>query len=197
MVTRTTIRPGAPTKRPSDPTKYLARSPRSNTTIDSRSSPRVAQRLPVRCRNDNSLSLEALAYRQIGADDKDCVAEPAVLRLAGLVEHAPRDEHGHDDRLAGARGHLQAVPGIPFLLLQWKPRDLRDRALHEPDRRLDHLQLAEEEGRSSASRPPQWRSNSSVMRHVQTSNVPGTVHMISTISGTIVVIVPPCMTSGG
>ena len=39
-------------------------------------------------------------------NDEERVGEPAVLRVGDLVQGVPGDEHGHDDRLASAGGHL-------------------------------------------------------------------------------------------
>ena len=53
--------------------------------------------------------LEAVAYRDIGADDEDCLGIAAVRPRRELVEDAPGGEHGHDRRLAGAGGHLAGI----------------------------------------------------------------------------------------
>ena len=64
---------------------------------------------------------EPVADGDAGGDDEEGVGEPVVVRVAALVEHLPRDEHGHDDRLAAAGRHLardaeQLGPGLVGLL---------------------------------------------------------------------------------
>ena len=86
-------------------------------------------------------------------DDQEGVSEAAVLRVGRLVEGVPGDEHRHDHGLAGAGGHLvghaeQAGVGVlghvPQLVLD--PRiALLARHLGEVDRRLERLDLAEEQ----------------------------------------------------
>ena len=46
-----------------------------------------------------------------GRDDEERVGEAGVLRVGELVERLPGDEHGHDDRLAGAGRHLERDAG--------------------------------------------------------------------------------------
>ena len=42
-----------------------------------------------------------------GGDDEKGVAETGILRICGLVQRVPGNEHGHDDGLAGTGRHLQ------------------------------------------------------------------------------------------
>jgi len=63
---------------------------------------------------------EPVADGDAGGDDEEPVGEPGVSRRERLVGRLPGDEHGHDDRLARARRHLepdagQAVIGGPVL----------------------------------------------------------------------------------
>ena len=97
---------------------------------------------------------QAVADGDARRHDEERVAEAGVLRVLDLVERVPGDEHRHDHRLAAARGHLEghAVElGVGRLVGLAQPvgqvllaRALRD-ALGEVDRRLDRLDLAEEE----------------------------------------------------
>ena len=50
---------------------------------------------------------QPVADGDAGRDDQEGVGEAGVLRVGALVERVPGDEHGHDDGLAGAGGHLE------------------------------------------------------------------------------------------
>ena len=50
---------------------------------------------------------QPVANGDAGRDDQEGVGEAGVLRVGELVERVPGDEHGHDDGLAGAGGHLE------------------------------------------------------------------------------------------
>ena len=50
---------------------------------------------------------QPVADGDAGRDDQEGVGEAGVLRVGELVERVPGDEHGHDDGLAGAGGHLE------------------------------------------------------------------------------------------
>lgn len=86
-------------------------------------------------------------------DYEEGVAEAPVLRVRRLVQCVPRDEHRHDDGLAGAGGHLvrhAEQPRVGVLgegsQLVLDPRVAQVlRCLGQVDRRLKRLDLAEEE----------------------------------------------------
>ena len=96
---------------------------------------------------------QAVADGDARRHDEERIAEPGVLRRLDLVERVPGDEHRHDHGLAAARGHLEGhaielrvgrFVGLAQLVgqvLLARPRH----ALCEVDRRLDGLDLAEEE----------------------------------------------------
>jgi hypothetical protein len=48
-----------------------------------------------------------IADGDAGRDDQEGVREAGVLGIGALVERVPGDEHGHDNGLAGAGGHLE------------------------------------------------------------------------------------------
>ena len=95
---------------------------------------------------------ESVADRDPGGDDEEPVAEPAVLRVGGLVERLPGDEHRHQDGLAGARGHLEREPRQPAVVDGVLGADDIERlrvarllgGLGQVDKGLGCLELAEE-----------------------------------------------------
>ncbi|VTU00857.1 unnamed protein product [Gemmataceae bacterium] len=98
---------------------------------------------------------EPVADRDARGDDEEGVGEPLVVRVPPLVQHLPRDEHGHDDGLPAPRRHLERHaeqvgarvaaglrqvlldPGVPVL-------GLLGNFGHE-DGGFDRLDLAEEQ----------------------------------------------------
>jgi len=98
---------------------------------------------------------EAVADRDAGRDDKEGVGEPRVLAVGRLVERLPGDEHRHHHRLARPGGHLvrhaeEARVRVVGPLAQGvdDPRVLVGLLVHDlgdVDRRLDGLELAEED----------------------------------------------------
>ncbi len=97
---------------------------------------------------------QAVADRDAGTDEEKGVAETRILRIGQLVERLPGDEHPHDDRLAGAGGHLEgdakqvgvASGGVGLAQRVGDPRvAVLARHLGDVDRRLHRLDLAEEQ----------------------------------------------------
>lgn len=98
---------------------------------------------------------EPVADGEAGGDDQEGVGEALVLFVRGLVERLPGDQHRHHNGLAGAGCHLQRDPEEPRVgvvggfaeevddpgVLMSLPAD----HLADVDRRLDGLDLAEEE----------------------------------------------------
>ena len=83
--------------------------------------------------------------REAGRDHEHVLGKPRVLRIGNLVQHLPRNDHRHDDGLAGAGRHLraQARERSPVGCNLY-PDPVGRRRLNEPDQRLRGLQLAEE-----------------------------------------------------
>ena len=87
-----------------------------------------------------------------GRDDQECVAEALVLRIVELVQRLPGDDHAHHHRLASACGHLECDPiQAAALLVRLLAQQVVDPwlllagDLGQVDRRLERLDLAEEE----------------------------------------------------
>jgi len=62
---------------------------------------------------------EAVTDGDPGGHHQERVRKPPVLTVGQPVEGLPRDEHGHEDRLAAARSHLEGdaiEPGVGFLV---------------------------------------------------------------------------------
>ena len=85
--------------------------------------------------------------------DEKAAREVLAAGAAHRVDRLPRDEHGHDGRLAGAGGELQREPhqlgvGVPVRRREVVEQALAAlglrRDLGQPDRGLDRLDLAEE-----------------------------------------------------
>jgi len=53
---------------------------------------------------------ETVANGDARSDQQEGIGEPGVLGVRELVQRLPRDEHGHDDGLAAACGHLERHP---------------------------------------------------------------------------------------
>ena len=92
--------------------------------------------------------------RDARSHDQETPRETPAVRVADRVDRLPRDDHGHDGRLAGAGGQLQGqtrklrvgvVVGVGNTV-EKAPSDLPElrRNLGQPDSRLDRLDLAEE-----------------------------------------------------
>ena len=96
---------------------------------------------------------QPVADGDAGGDDQEGVGEAGVLRVGELVERLPGDEHGHDDRLAGAGGHLErdarqagvrGVVGLADVVLDPGVAVLLG-DLGDVDDRFEGFDLAEEE----------------------------------------------------
>ncbi len=55
--------------------------------------------------------LQAILNRKAGSNDENVFGEALVLWGGNFVENLPGDEHGHDDGLARAGGHLGTEAG--------------------------------------------------------------------------------------
>jgi hypothetical protein len=115
--------------------------------------------------------LEALLDGEIGAADEDGGGEALVGGVAAAVAERPGDEHGHDDGLAGAGGHLAAEAGegtevvigrevfevdevdVGGLGIEARPATT-ETDLGEMDDGLDGFELAEEEAAGAVVAPP-------------------------------------------
>ena len=127
-----------------------------------------------------------------GGHDQEPAREPRAVGMPHGVDRLPGDQHGHDHRLPGSRGHLQRearktrIRGVTDLLKA--PEKAHDRLrttprghLGEPDRGLGRLHLAEE--RADAAElvgPPVPKEPRGGRRHppvVRVGNVAPPVHM--------------------
>jgi hypothetical protein len=104
---------------------------------------------------------QAVADRDARGDDEERVREAAVLRVGELVERVPRDEHRHNHGLARPCRHLVGDPVqagvLPLVLLAEAVLDPRlgpAGDLGEEDRRLEGLDLAEEQRIRPVGRGP-------------------------------------------
>lgn len=100
---------------------------------------------------------EAVADGEAGGDDEEVVGEARVVPVFGAVVEVVDDQCGHDDRLAGAGGHLEGEAGQVVLgggrdlalLFEFPQNELACvrflRDLVEPDGGFDGLALGEEE----------------------------------------------------
>ena len=104
---------------------------------------------------------EAVPDRDPGRHDQEAAREVPAAGTADRVHRLPGDQHGHDRGLAGAGRHLEGNPEefgvcdgvrvvemVPEAAQPW--RQIRPRIperpgdLHQPDRGLGRLDLAEE-----------------------------------------------------
>ena len=96
---------------------------------------------------------EAVSDGDARRDDQEGVGEARILRIGELVERLPGDQHRHDDGLAGAGRHLEGdaierragVLGGPLEVVLQPGVAVLPGHLGEVDRRLERLDLAEEE----------------------------------------------------
>ncbi len=105
-----------------------------------------AELLIVVARPGQVQHFQPAAHRQAGGDDQHILRVARVLWIGDFVEHLPGDEHGHDDGLAAAGGHLaaQAVEGAA--VAGHVDAGLAGRGrFGQPDERFDGFELAEEE----------------------------------------------------
>ena len=130
---------------------------------------------------------EAVADGDAGRDDEEARAEPLVVRVGQLVEGLPGDEHRHHHRLAGPGRHLEGQPReavvqagvLARMTLRALVSPMRVCGLGQVDRRLDGLDLAEEEaaarGPRRASRPAArgWRRGVRVALECASGPPPG------------------------
>ncbi len=95
---------------------------------------------------------QAVTDRQTGGHDQEPACELLAVRSAHGIDRLPGDDHGHDGRLARARGQLQSqshqfrvgvVVGVGDVLQKAFPGLLVGGDLRQPDRGLDRLDLAE------------------------------------------------------
>ena len=96
---------------------------------------------------------EPVPDRQARGDDEEPLGEAHVVRLGGLVQRLPGDEHRHHHGLAGTSRHLQRDPvqaevagGVRLIELVADPGVARLlRGLSEVDRGLGGLPLREQD----------------------------------------------------
>ena len=89
---------------------------------------------------------QSAPHGEAGRHDEDVLGEARVRRVGGLVQQVPRDDHRHDDSLAGAGRHLgaEAIELAP-IAGNYDAHPFRSRRLQQPYQRLHRLQLTEEE----------------------------------------------------
>ena len=117
----------------------------------------AAELVEQRGRDDAELPVVVVGMRRIehrqaapdgeaGRDHQDGAGEAAVLRIGGLVEHLPSDDHRHHHGLAGTGRHLGAQPR-KGAAVGWDvdAHAVRSRPFVQPDQGLHRLDLAEEE----------------------------------------------------
>ena len=99
----------------------------------------------VVARRSGNEHLEPTFHRQARCNQKNILRESFVLRIGDFVYHLPRNQHRHEDCLAGTCSHLAAKPSERTAIAgNLDSYALRRRGLSEPDERFDGFQLAEE-----------------------------------------------------
>ena len=90
--------------------------------------------------------LQAAFDGQAGCYDEDIFREAPILRICDLVADHPRDQHGHDGRLAAASAELCAdAPECSSIAGDVNTNFVRGGSLCQPDERFHRVHLAEKE----------------------------------------------------
>src|SRR5208282_495103 len=90
--------------------------------------------------------LQTILDGQSRSNNENVLREAFVLRITGLIDDLPRDQHGHDNRFPGASRHFRAdACEVPAVRRNVDSDTLRGRGLREPDESFHCFDLAEEE----------------------------------------------------